>query len=277
MPASPTRKVGDFTVTAVSDGPYRGSLDALVGVERAEVERLTGVKTGEPMWLDVNSFLVRSGGNLMLSDAGSGHALQPTLGQLPANLRAAGVAPEDIDILLLTHLHSDHSFGLVDPAGRAVFPKAELVVHETEAAFWLDREVQPGDTERVRNNSAAQRRVTAPYGDRIRRIKDGEVLPGITAVRRPGHTPGHTNWLIQSRGERLLIWGDIVHVAAVQVPRLDAALIFDVDPDLARATRRQVFDWVADEGVTVAGAHLPFPGFGRLERAGPGFQYRAEL
>jgi len=266
MTASSTRKVGDFTVTAVSDGPYRGSLDAIIGVERADVERLTGVKTGEPMWLDVNSFLIRRGGKLMLSDAGSGPGLQPTLGRLPENLRAAGAAPEEIDTILLTHLHSDHSFGLVDQAGRAVFPKAELVVHETEAAFWLDREVRPSDSERIHNNSAAQRRVTAPYRDRIRRIKDGEVLPGITAMLRPGHTPGHTNWLIQSGDDRLLIWGDIVHVAAVQVPRLDAALIFDVDPDLARATRRQVFDWVADERLTVAGAHLPAPGFCRVLR-----------
>jgi glyoxylase-like metal-dependent hydrolase (beta-lactamase superfamily II) len=276
MAPAPTRKVGDFTVTAVSDGPYRGSLDAILGVERADVERLTGVKTGEPMWLDVNSFLIRANGKLMLSDAGSGLALQPTLGKLPENLRAAGAAPEDIDVLLLTHLHSDHSLGLVDEAGRALFPKAELVIHEIEAAYWLDRTVQPDDSERVRNNSAAQRRVTAPYRDRIRRVKDGEVLPGVTAMLRPGHTPGHTNWLIQSSGERLLIWGDIVHVAAVQVPRLDAALIFDSDPDLARATRRNVFGWVADEQVPVAGAHLAFPGFGRLERSGQGFQYRAE-
>jgi glyoxylase-like metal-dependent hydrolase (beta-lactamase superfamily II) len=268
--------VGDFTVTAVSDGPYRGSFDALLGVERSDIERLTGVKAGEPMWLDVNSFLIRGGGKLMLSDAGSGPALQPTLGKLPENLRAAGAAPEDIDVLLLTHLHSDHSLGLVDAEGRAVFPKAELVVHEKEAAFWLDRTIQPDDSERVRNNSAAQRRVTAPYKNRIRRVKDGEVLPGVTAMLRPGHTPGHTNWLIQSGGERLLIWGDIVHIAAVQVPRLDAALIFDSDPDMARATRRQVFGWVADEQVTVAGAHLAFPGFGRLERSGEGFQYRSE-
>jgi glyoxylase-like metal-dependent hydrolase (beta-lactamase superfamily II) len=276
MVKNPTRNVGDFTVTAVSDGPYRGSLDAIIGVERADVERLTGVRNGQPVWLDVNSFVIRAGGKLMLSDAGSGYSMQPTLGRLPEGLRAIGAAPEDIDLILLTHLHSDHSFGLVDRAGRPQFRKAELVVHETEAAFWLDREVQPGDSERVRNNSAAQRRVLAPYKDRIRRVKDGEVLPGITAVRRPGHTPGHTNWLLESRSERLLIWGDIVHIAAVQVPRLDAALIFDVDPDLARATRRQVFDFVADEGLTVAGAHLPFPGFGRLERSGLGFQYRSE-
>ena len=79
--------------------------------------------------------------------------------------------------------------------------------------------------------------MTAPYRDRIRRIKDGEVLPGITAMLRPGHTPGHTNWLIQSGGERLLIWGDIVHLAAVQLARPDARLIYDVDTDLAARTR----------------------------------------
>jgi len=99
MTASSTRKVGDFTVTAVSDGPYRGSLDAIIGVERADVERLTGIKTGEPLGLDVNSFLIRRGGKLMLSDAGSGPNLQPTLGELPKNLRAVGAAPEDIDII----------------------------------------------------------------------------------------------------------------------------------------------------------------------------------
>ena len=98
-----------------------------------------------------------------------------------------------------------------------MFPKAELIVHEIEAAFWLDRTLQPTIPSASRANTKAQRAVTAPYRDRIRRIKDGEVLPGITAMLRPGHTPGHTNWLIQSGGERLLIWGDIVHLASVQM------------------------------------------------------------
>ena len=274
-----TRTVGEFTVTAVSDGVLYSNHDVVLGIDKDDSARLTGVPYGQPLPLDVNSFLIRHNGKLILSDAGTGQGLQPVqqnLGKLPDNLRAIGVEPAAIDIVALTHLHSDHSMGLLDEAGRKVFPNAELMLHEVEAAFWLDRTLQPGDSERIVGNSKKQRALTAPYRDRIRRIKDGEVLPGITAMLRPGHTPGHTNWLLQSGGDRLLIWGDIVHVAAVQVPRLDAALIFDVDPDLARATRRQVFDWVADERLTVAGAHLPFPGFGRLERAGQGFQYRSE-
>jgi glyoxylase-like metal-dependent hydrolase (beta-lactamase superfamily II) len=270
------RTVGEFTVTAVSDGFLNSNHDVILGIDRAESERLTGIPYGQPVPLDVNCFLIRHRDRLIVSDAGSGHTMGPTLGKLPQNLRAIGVAPDEIDILLLTHLHPDHSLGLVDEAGRAVFPKAELVVHEIEAAFWLDRTPMPDDSERVTRNTKAQRIVTAPYRDRIRRIKDGEVLPGITAMLRPGHTPGHTNWLIQSGNDRLLMWGDIVHLASVQLIRPDATLVFDVAPETARATRQHVLDWVASERLCVAGAHLPFPGFGRVARSGSGYAYLPE-
>jgi glyoxylase-like metal-dependent hydrolase (beta-lactamase superfamily II) len=271
-----TKQVGEFTVTAVSDGVLYSNHDVILGVDKAESARLTGIPYGQPVPLDVNSFLIRHGGKLILSDAGTGQALQPVqknLGKLPENLRAIGIDPSAIDIVMLTHLHSDHSMGLLDEAGEKVFPNAELIIHEVEAAFWLDRTLQPGDDERITRNSKAQRVVTAPY--RLRRIKDGEVLPGITATMRPGHTPGHTNWLIQSGGERLLIWGDIVHLAAVQLARPEARLIYDVDTDLAAATRATVLDWVHRERLVVAGAHLGFPGFGRVVRKGERFDIEA--
>jgi glyoxylase-like metal-dependent hydrolase (beta-lactamase superfamily II) len=271
-----TKQVGEFTVTAVSDGVLYSNHDVILGVDKDDSARLTGVPYGQPLPLDVNSFLIRHHGKLILSDAGSGHTMQPTLGKLPQNLRAIGVDPAAIDIIMLTHLHSDHSLGLVDTEGKAVFPNAELIMHEAEAAFWLDRTLQDSDPERVSKNSKAQRVVTVPYRDRIRRIKDGEVLPGITAMLRPGHTPGHTNWLMQSGGERILIWGDIVHLAAVQLARPEAKLIYDVDTDLAAATRLLVLDWVANERLVVAGAHLGFPGFGRVERSGERFVIKAE-
>jgi glyoxylase-like metal-dependent hydrolase (beta-lactamase superfamily II) len=271
-----TRQVGEYTVTAVLDGVLNSNHDVILGIERAESELLTGIPYGQPLPLDVNCFLIRHGDRLMLSDAGTGHSYGPTLGKLPDNLRAIGVAPESIETILLTHLHPDHSLGLVDEAGRAVFPNAELIVHEVEAAFWLDRTPKPDDSERITRNTKAQRAVTAPYRDRIRRIKDGEVLPGISAALRPGHTPGHTNWLIQSGGERLLLWGDIVHLAKVQIARPDATLVFDVEPQTARATRERVLAMAAAERLCVAGAHLAFPGFGRVSRAGSGFGYTPE-
>ena len=228
--------------SAVSDGTLNSNHDVILGIDRDESVRLTGVPYGQHVVLDVQAFVIRHGDKLILSDAGTGHTYGPTLGKLPQNLRAAGIAPESIDIVILTHLHPDHSWGLADEAGKAVFPNAQLIVHEVEAAFWLDRAPKPDDSERITRNTKMQRAVIAPYAGRIRRFKDGEVLPGVTAVMRPGHTPGHTTWLLQSRGERLLLWGDIVHLAAVQVPRPDCTLIFDVDGALARDSRQQSFD-----------------------------------
>ena len=105
---------------------------------------------------------------------------------------------------------------------------------------------------------------------------DGEIMPGVTAMLAPGHTPGHTNWLIRSGADRLLIWGDIVHLASVQMARPDCTLVFDVDPQTARATRERVLGFAASEQLVVAGAHLPFPGFGRVGPAGTGFSHRPE-
>jgi glyoxylase-like metal-dependent hydrolase (beta-lactamase superfamily II) len=173
-------------------------------------------------------------------------------------------------------MHPDHSNGLVDAAGNAVYPNAEIVAHETEARFWLDREELATDSERVKRNTAASRRVFSAYRDRLRRVRDGEALPGVAAFMQPGHTPGHTAWLVQSGAESVLFWGDIVHLAAIQIPYPEAGLVFDVDADMARASRRRVFDWVAADRLRVAGAHLDFPGFGTVTRAGSSYRWEAE-
>jgi glyoxylase-like metal-dependent hydrolase (beta-lactamase superfamily II) len=260
-----------MTVTAVSDGVLNTTHDVMLGIDPAEAARLTGTEAGQPIPLDVNCFLVQLGDRTVLIDAGAGSSMAATLGQLPKNLLAFGVAPEAIDVILLTHCHSDHSNGLIDAAGCPVFPNAILVMHENEAAFWLDRDESPRDSKRIQRNTRAARAATAPYRERMRRVPDGEVLPGISAVLRAGHTPGHTTWLVQSGRDRLLIWGDIVHVASVQVPRPETGLVFDVDPAAACSARRDVFNWASSEGVCVAGAHLAFPGFAQMVRSGPGF------
>jgi glyoxylase-like metal-dependent hydrolase (beta-lactamase superfamily II) len=269
-----TRKIGDITVTAVSDGVLDTAHDVVLGLDPAECARLTGIAVGKPIPLHVNCFLVRLENRWVLIDTGAGRSMALTLGLLPKNLQAFGVSPDAVDEILLTHCHSDHSNGLIDAAGRAVFPNARLTLHEKEAAFWLDRAEAVEDSERVRRNTKATRVSTAPYRDRMRCIADGEVLPGIAAVLRAGHTPGHVNWLIRSGNDRLLIWGDIVHLAAVQVPRPDTGLVFDVDPVAASASRKRVFEWLADERVAIAGAHLDFPGFGHIVRSGGGFAYQ---
>ena len=154
------RKIGDIEMTALSDGPFPATLDTLLDFDRDEAQRLLGKPAGTPFFLPVNSYLLRLGGKLALVDTGCGPTIGPELGQLPTRLRAAGVAPEAIDAVLLTHIHPDHAMGLVDTTGAATFPNAELIVHEVEANFWLGREPR-----RARPSASAAisaRRATPP-------------------------------------------------------------------------------------------------------------------
>ena len=270
-----SKKVGDIEVTALSDGVLATSLDVVLGMDRAEARRLAGTTDG--VHIAVNAFLLKLQGRWALIDAGAGNSMGPTLGKLPESLRALCVAPEEIAAVFLTHIHPDHSNGLVDDAGRAVFANAELILHEAEARFWLDRDEASGETERIRRNIAKAAVATAPYRSRMRLVRESEAMSGVSAVALPGHTPGHTGWLIASGKESLLIWGDLVHLASVQVARPDTGLVFDVDPQQACATRRRTFDRVAADKLTVAGAHMDFPGFGTIVRKGAGFAFEPTL
>jgi glyoxylase-like metal-dependent hydrolase (beta-lactamase superfamily II) len=271
-----SRQIGGIEVTTVSDGVLNATLNNFLGVTPAEAERMSGFPAAGPVPLAVNAFLLRFNGKHALIDAGTSSTMGPTLGKLPENLRAIGIAPEAIDFVLLTHIHPDHSNGLVDDAGEANYPNAEVIVSAHDLRFWVEREPAASDNEFRQRNMRAARRAFAPYRDRTRPIDGGEVLPGITAHPQPGHTPGHTGWLISSGSDALLIWGDIVHVAGVQFARPDAALTFDLDPDAARASRTRVFDWVTTDRIRVAGAHLDLPGYGHVSRSSSGYQFEAE-
>jgi glyoxylase-like metal-dependent hydrolase (beta-lactamase superfamily II) len=220
----------------------------------------------------VNCFIIHSGGRTALVDTGCGNKMAATGGKLMENLAAAGIAPAEVDTVLLTHMHPDHSNGLTDDSGTAIFPNAELVAHEAEARHWLDDAMMArvDDTSKLRNFQHARQQI-APYAGRHRTHAGGEVFPGVTAMPFPGHTPGHSGYLIASGGESLLIWGDIVHVPEVQVPRPEVTMAFDVDPVQAAAMRRRVFDMVATDRVLVAGMHLHFPAYGHLVKRADGF------
>jgi glyoxylase-like metal-dependent hydrolase (beta-lactamase superfamily II) len=270
------RNIGTIEVTTVSDGVLNATLNNFLGVTAAEAERMSGFPAAGPVPLAVNAFLLQYDGKRVLVDAGTSSTMGPTLGKLPDNLRALGVAPETIDVILLTHIHPDHSNGLVNDAGQANFPNAEVVVNAEDLRFWVEREPDATDNEFRQRNMKAARRAFAPYRDRVRPIRGGEPLPGISARPQPGHTPGHTGWLVSSGDDALLIWGDIVHVTGVQFARPDAALTFDLDPEAARRSRSRVLDWVATDRIRVAGAHLDLPGFGYVLRAGSGYRFEPE-
>ena len=267
------RRVGDLLLTTLTDGYLDVGLDIFRTVSEAEVKALLAEgRQPDPPRISVNVFMIRSGGRTALVDTGSSDRMGPTCGWLPRSLAAAGVRPEEVDTVLLTHMHPDHSAGLLTPDGTAQFPNAEVVVGEADHRLWHDDVAMANADPRRRTRYFEWGRAqVAPYRDRLR-WADGEVFPGVTALPIPGHTPGHTGYLVASGGESALIWGDVVHVPGVQVPRPDAALVFDWEPDRAVESRRRVFDMAATDGILIAGMHVHFPGFAYMTRDGSGYR-----
>ena len=261
-------------VTAVNDGMFEGSFDFLAGFDAGEAARLHQARFRPvPPRLTVNAFLLHLGERLALVDAGCGSALGAGLGLLAANLAALGVQPGDIDVVLATHLHPDHAGGLLDGNGGAAFPRAELVVHEAERRFWMDDGMRANAQEAHQPFFDLARAALAAYAGRTRCFTAGEVLPGVTALAEPGHTPGHTGYVVGSGADALLIWGDIVHLPGIQFARPDAGMTFDADGAQAIATRRRVMDMAAAERLRICGMHLDFPAFGHVAAAGSGFEF----
>lgn len=269
--------IGNVEVTSLWDGTLGAKLETIRDLAPAEAQRLldlAAAATGaDPLVLPVRAFLVRNAGRLALVDTGSGTTKGPTMGHLPTSLAAIGVAPDDIDTVLLTHLHMDHIGGLTDDRARPAFPRAELVLHGREAEFFLDTPVDRLD-ERSARHVAVQRAIVGAYGSRVRRVDDGEGLPGIAARLAPGHTPGHATWRIGPPDAGVVVIGDVVHMAAIQLPRPLVPMIYDVDPVEAGRTRVALLDELASARTLVAGAHLPAPGLGYIVRHGDEFAFQ---
>ena len=226
----------------------------------------------------VNGFIIRSKGRVCLVETGSGNYLQPTAGKLLENVIAAGVDPNEIDTILLTHMHPDHSAGLTNMDDNSLyFPNAELTAHENEPKHWLDDGAMANAEERAqRLYFQATREQIAPYAKQTKLFQSGEVFPGVTALPAPGHTPGHTCYMVESGNDSLLIWGDIVHVPEIQTARPDVSIAFDTDMHAAIASRKRIFDMAATDGLRVAGMHLHFPTFSHLIRDGEGYRLLPE-
>ncbi|KFX66343.1 MBL fold metallo-hydrolase [Paraburkholderia fungorum] len=274
----PSQRVGDFTITAISDGYLTASLDFLSNIDPSEASRMqSDAGQKEPSAVHINCYLVRGAGRTILIDGGAG-GIKQWGGRLRTNLSLAGVEPSEIDTILLTHAHPDHVGGLVDTAGHISFPNAELLAHEQEVKFWQDDGNLSRASERARGNFLIARQVFDGYRDRLRTFNEGEVLPGIRAMPLPGHTDGHSGYLLESHDQGLLVWGDIVHFPHIQVKRPDVSIAFDQAPSLAAVTRSRLLDVASSEGLLIAGMHLGELGFARIKRTSGsyGLLYEAE-
>jgi glyoxylase-like metal-dependent hydrolase (beta-lactamase superfamily II) len=268
------RRIGDIVVTALSDGYLDGAVEVMQNIAPTDATKMLTDHFRPGRRTSVNCYLVYSAGRLALIETGSGDYLLPTAGKLQQNLKAAGVDPADIESVILTHMHPDHSAGLTDPkTGQKFFPNAELVVHENEPRHWQDDSAMSRADERARKMYfQCAREQMAPYHNQMRTFTGAvEVFPGVTSVPLHGHTPGHSGYMIASGGKSLLIWGDIIHVPEVQVARPEVTMVFDTDPHQAAATRKRTFDMVATDRQLIAGMHVHFPGFAHLVKQGDNY------
>jgi glyoxylase-like metal-dependent hydrolase (beta-lactamase superfamily II) len=274
-------KVGALEATVISDGaigPMGDPSATFVGAPKEEVGRMLADNflPTDAVVLEQNALVVNTGERLVLFDTGTGatNMFGPTTGRLLSSLQAAGIAPGDIDAVVLTHAHPDHCWGLTASDGKPHFPNAQIYMAEADFDFWTD-EGKLGQ-EALKPMIEGARRNLRPNRERIVFIKDGqELLPGIQALAAPGHTVGHTAYLITSQGQTLCFAGDIAHhhVLSVEKPRI--RFVFDTDAELAVRTRLRVFDMLAAQRLPFISYHFPWPGIGHVAKQGDGFRYVA--
>ena len=268
--------VGDFEVTALNDGTFDMPADKLLQQPPEATEKALGEQFLKvPVETSVNAYLINTGGKLVLIDSGAGVFFGPTLGKLVANLKASGYQPAQIDEILMTHLHVDHVGGAVADGARA-FPNAVLRVERADADFWLSDAQMERAPAGMKDFFKGAMAALKPYqaADMLKPFEPGaQLLPGIRAMSTHGHTPGHSSYLVESKGSKLLVMGDLIHVAAVQFPHPEVTIAFDVDPKAAKAMREDVFAQAAKDGTAVAAAHVAFPGMGHLLSEGGGYRW----
>jgi glyoxylase-like metal-dependent hydrolase (beta-lactamase superfamily II) len=271
-------QVGDLEVTSLFDGAAVFDLHWLNG-ETATMDGVVKALNKDPHLLDASGagFLVNTGEQLILVDVGSGTWYGGgAFGHLADSLRSAGYTPEEVDLVLVTHLHSDHIGGLTTRDGKRVFPNAEIYVAKSESDFWLSRETAAKAPKEVQPFFESAQAIAAPY------IKAGKwhtfngsepIVDGMQLVPLSGHTPGHTGYEFSSKGQKILFWGDTIHAQNVQLQRPEVTVVFDIDPTAAAATRNQLLPKLAHEDVVIASPHMLFPGLGRLHEEGNGYTW----
>ncbi len=270
--------LGQFEVTALYDGAIDLDEKLLKNIDKRDIQRLLAREflKGPKVQTAVNAYLVNTGNKLILVDAGAAKLFGPGLGNIVDNLKAAGYTPEQVDTVLITHLHGDHINGLVTPDGQRVFANAEVWSAKADNDFWLSEAIAAQAPKDFQPFFKMSRDAAAPYlaaGKWKTFDSDRELLAGVSSVDTHGHTPGHASYLFQSGDQRLLVLGDLVHNHAVQFARPEVAFEFDNDPKQAVATRKRVFHKAAREKLMVAGMHLPFPGVGHVRKEAKGYAW----
>lgn len=271
-------KVGGFTVTTVHDGFAQRPVQGFV--RNAPLEEVQKVLAESFMPTDTLRIpftvtFVDTGSRLIVFDTGNG-VTPPgdTRGRMTENMQAAGLDRTKVDLVVMSHFHGDHVNGLLDAEGAAAFPNAEVVVPATEWAWWTDEGNQSRTPEAQRGTFANVARRFAPYQGKIRQLAAGaEATPGIRAVAAHGHTPGHTCYQIADGNEQAMFVADTTNRPELLARRPDFHIVFDIDPEMAEASRRKIYDQVAADRMRITGYHFPFPANGYMAKEGNGYRF----
>lgn len=247
-----TYKVGKCTVYLLSEGQGRGNSDILLNTTPSSIARTIPDGTFPNA---TNTFLIKTPDNsYILVDTGYGR-------ELFNNLKHLGIKPEEIGIVALTHIHGDHTGGLLKD-GKATFPNALIYISPEEKDFWIQQK-----------DNQQRDEILKQYLGKFRLLDHNELKDikfmtefGFRAISAPGHTPGHTLFLLESEGEKLLIWGDITHAMAIQIPFPEVATKYDSNADLAVKTRIEVLAFASEHKIPIAGMHIEYPAVGHISK-----------
>ena len=272
-------KIGDFEVTQLADGARTFPMPDTFVVNQKKEDALAAAEAAYmpkgQVTIPFNPMVINTGSKLVVIDTGNGlgafEASKGVVGQMNANMTAAGLDPKNVDIVVVSHFHGDHMNGLKKPDGSLVYPNAEIMVPAAEWAFWSD-EGNAGKANGFNKPNFANVK-KAFEGLKVTQFEAGkDVAPGITSIAAPGHTPGHTAFAVQSGSGKLLVQSDTTNIPALFVRNPDWHVAFDNDPAMAQATRHKLYDMAAAEKTPVAGYHFSFPSVGYVEKDGKGYR-----
>jgi glyoxylase-like metal-dependent hydrolase (beta-lactamase superfamily II) len=270
-------KVGDIEVTAINDGFFVRPAEGFVrNADTAAVQKAleSAFLPSNAVPIPFTTNVLRIGGRVVLIDTGNGNSGAPTSGTWMTNFKAAGFDLPQVNTIIISHFHGDHINGMRLKDGTAVFPNAEVMVSAPEWAYWMDDAKMAQAPEGLKGNFNNVRRVFGPMAKDVKQYEAGkEIAPGITAVAAPGHTPGHTAYVVSSGNAKLIVMSDTTNHPALFVRNPDWQAVFDMDGNQAAETRKKLLDMAASEKARVAFYHAPFPATGYIAKSGSGYEY----
>ena len=264
--------IGNFKVTALRDGELSLPAEVLLNLSDEQSQQIGTDENSKLATSNVNAYLIQTKSKNLLIDSGCRDLFGPTCGFLNDALKEAGLEPNDITDIFFTHLHPDHVAGAIDANGSAVFKNASFKVTDLEYNFWTsdsftDSEVNGNDWAGL-----AQTALSA-YKDKIETISFGkDIIPGVTSVSIPGHTPGHSGFRVDEGKETLIQMGDILHVPNLQLDNPKISTVFDVDSAAALKSRKEVLDMVSTDKLLCTSGHMIQPKFGYIEKSGESYR-----